>query len=215
MRERPSGETWGRCMRGRSADVDVVLGDRRLRVDWNRRLLERALVRDRLDERNCKIQTRRRCSGKLAEALDLPLLGLWHHQEHGVEVSTVAADDLQRERRGVSGLRSRRVVSGLRWRCAVTEQPPRTRCAAVTAATAREQQQPYHPHVRVVWPELRTMSRRPRLRTAGMCRVARSSAGASTPLCATASGRERREACMRAIVDGCEVTAIRHLSPPL
>ena len=95
--------------------VHVVAGDRRLRVDGKRRLLERAPIRNALEERYRKVQPGRgpvaqrgpSLSGmpvvcwngsgaqavELAEALDHPLLGLRHHQEDRVKVAMVTAND--------------------------------------------------------------------------------------------------------------------------
>ena len=73
-------------------DVDVVLRDGRLGVDRDRRLLQGPLVRDLVDDGNREAQARRRRVGKLPEALDLPLLGLGHHQQDGVPVAAIPAD---------------------------------------------------------------------------------------------------------------------------
>ena len=73
-------------------DVDVVLGNGRLGMDRDRRLLQGALVGDLVDDGDGEAQARRRRVREFPEALDLPLLGLGHHQQDGVPVAAVAAD---------------------------------------------------------------------------------------------------------------------------
>ena len=73
-------------------DVDVVFRDGRLGMDRDGRLLQGPLVGDFVDDRNREAQARRRRVAEFAEALDLPLLGLGHHEQDGVPVAAISAD---------------------------------------------------------------------------------------------------------------------------
>eukprot|EP00966_Prymnesium_polylepis_P326924 7382799-Prymnesium_polylepis.2 len=96
----PCASPTGRAHGAIQLHVHVVLGDRRLWADRDGRLLEAALVGNRLDERNGKVQSRRRRPAVAAKALDHPLLSLWHRQNHRVPVALVAPDDDAAVQRG-------------------------------------------------------------------------------------------------------------------
>ena len=72
--------------------MHVIFRDRRLRRDRNHRLLEAPLVCNAIDERDREAEPWLRSARVPAEALDLPLFGLWHHQHDRVPVATIVSN---------------------------------------------------------------------------------------------------------------------------